>query len=196
MANENNIVIKTERKWGCLGFLLVFAVGIIVGFFCAMRHFRDATKMLVERDTTYIHDTTRILLPKEIKYIKTTDTLRVLVKDTVVLRDTTYVVLQKEEKEYRGEDYYAKVSGYKPSLDYIEVYPKTTIIRKTETIIPNKNSLSLGMNVGYLNTPSIPIYLEYERMLHKNVDFHARLLYDLPLKSFGAEVGASLNIGW
>ena len=194
MAGENNIVIKTERGWSCLAFFLVLVAGVVSGFL-GTEHFRDATKM-VERDTTYIRDTTRVLLPQETKYIKTTDTLRLPVKDTVILRDTTYVVLQKEEKEYRGEDYFARVSGYRPSLDYIEVYPKTTIITKTECLAPNKNNISLGMDVGYLNTFSIPIYLEYERMLHKNVDFHARLLYDLPLKSFGAEAGVSIGIGW
>ena len=189
----NTIIVQTERKWGLFLLLLVFVVGLIVGFYGAERHFRDTTKM-VERDTTYIHDTTRILLPKETKYIKTTDTLRLPVKDTVILRDTTYVVLQKEEKEYRGDEYYAKISGYRPSLDYIEVYPKTTIINNILT--PKKNFVSLGINVGYMNTFTIPIYLEYERKLHKNVDFHARLLYDLPGKSFGAELGASVNLGW
>lgn len=193
---DNSIVVHTERKWGCLAFLLVFLIGVIVGFYATERHFRDATKMLVLSDTTYVYDTTRIVMPPVTNHIHTTDTMMVMVRDTLVVHDTTFVVLQKEVKEYRGEEYYAKVSGYKPSLDYIEVYPKTTIITNTERIAPDKNSISLGINVGYLNTFSFPLYLEYERMLHKNIDIHARMLYDLPRKTVGAEVGASVRIEW
>lgn len=194
MADTNNITIHTERKWGCLLFLLVFVVGLILGCSTAKRHFRGTTEMVVKCDTTYVYDTTRIVLPQETKYIKTTDTLLVRVTDTLVVRDTLYMILQKEVKEYKGEEYFAKVSGYKPSLDYIEVFPKTTIITKTERIAPDKNKVSLGVNVGYLKAFSIPIYLEYERMLHKNVDIHARMLYDLPRKAFGAEAGVSVGI--
>lgn len=193
MAEENNIVIKTEREWGCLGVLLVFVVGLIVGFCCARRYFRDATKM-IERDTTYIHDTTRILLPKETKYIKITDTLRVPVKDTVVLRDTTYVVLQKEVKEYRGEDYYAKVSGYKPMLDYIEVYPKTTIIK--ETIEKNnKKTISVGAEVGYMRHGYIPLFVQYENRPQYWLSIYGRVEYDMLQQNLGVRVGTKLNFG-
>lgn len=195
MADTNNITVKTERKWGCLLFLLVFVVGILAGIFGLRKYQKhQEAKIIVTTDTTYVYDTTRIVRPQETKYIKTTDTMLVRVTDTLVVRDTLYMILQKEVKEYKGEEYFAKVSGYKPSLDYIEVFPKTTIITKTERIAPDKNKVSLGVNVGYLEAFSIPIYLEYERMLHKNVDIHARMLYDLPRKAFGAEAGVSVGI--
>lgn len=196
MADTNNITIHTERKWGCLLFLLVFVVGLILGCSTAKRHFRDTTKMVVKCDTTYVYDTTRIVLPQETKYIKTTDTLLVRVMDTLVVKDTIYMVLQKEVKEYKGEEYFAKVSGYRPSLDYIEVYPKTTIITKTERMAPDKNKVALGINVGYLDAFSIPIYLEYERMLHHYFSFQARLLYNLPRHACGIEVGGKVKIEW
>ena len=106
------------------------------------------------------------------------------------------MVLQKEVKEYKGEEYFAKVSGYRPSLDYIEVYPKTTIITKTERMAPDKNKVALGINVGYLDAFSIPIYLEYERMLHHYFSFQARLLYNLPRHACGIEVGGKVKIEW
>lgn len=190
----NTIIVQTERKLGLFLLLLVFVVGAVVGFYVTKRLFRDATKMVVVSDTTYIHDTTRIVLPSEIKYIKTTDTLLVMVTDTLMLHDTTYVVLQKEEKEYRGEDYYAKVSGYRPSLDIIEVYPKTTIINNT--LAPKKNNLSLGIDVGYIDGFRAPIYLEYKRQLSNNFSAHGRLIHDLPSKTTGLEVGGSIEIGW
>lgn len=190
---QYEIVVQTERKCGCLAFLLVFVVGLLVGFYATERHFRGVTKMLVKSDTTYVYDTTRIVMPPVISHIHTTDTMLVVVSDTLVLHDTTYLVLQNEVKEYKGEEYYAKVSGYRPSLDYIEVYPKTTIITNTER---QKNRLSMGIDAGYMRNAYMPIYIGYERMLHKNVGISAKLLYDMPSKSIGAEVGASVNIGW
>lgn len=188
----NTIIVQTERKWGLPLLLLVFVVGLIGGF-GAFKYFQGK-EVVVERDTTYIHDTTRIVLPSEIKYIKTTDTLLVLVTDTLVLHDTTYLVLQKEEKEYRGEDYYAKVSGYRPSLDYIEVYPKTTIINNT--LAPKKNFVSLGVDVGYVGAFRAPIYLEYERRLSDNFSAHGRIEHDLPSGATGLEIGGSIEFGW
>jgi hypothetical protein len=106
-------------------------------------------------------------------------------------------MLQKESKTYSGDDYTARVSGYEPSLDFIEVYPKTTIIKENVVrSIEKRNSLSLGVEVGYVNIPYIPIYLEYSRMLHKNVGVCAKVIYDIPSRSFGIGAGARVQIGW
>ena len=193
---ENTIVVQTERKWGCLCFFLVFVIGVAVGFYATERHFRDATKMLVDSDTTYVYDTTRIVLPPVTNHIHTTDTMLVVVKDTIVVHDTTFVVLQKDVKEYRGEEYYAKISGYNPMLDYIEVYPKTTVVNNTEVILLDRNSLSFGLEAAFVEKFYLPIYLEYHRRLRKNVGMKAKLLYDLPSKTFGAEAGMYVEFGW
>ena len=173
-----------------LGIILTLLV-FIGGCFCGHRLAKGKKIVEIQRDTTYIHDTTRIESPPEIKYVKTTDTLLVRVTDTLMIHDTTYLVLHKEEKEYRGEDYYAKVSGYRPSLDVIEVYPKTTIIRESRN-----NYISLGMSASYMNGFSIPIYLEYERMLQRNFKIHGRFLRDLKTSRNGAEIGGSIIFGW
>jgi hypothetical protein len=189
----NTIVVQTERRWGILAFLLVFVLGVVLGFGTS-KHLRGGTQMSEKSDTVYIPETLRIPAPPVTKYIKTTDTFLVQIRDTLLLHDTTYLVLQKEEKEYKGEDYYAKVSGYRPSLDYIEVYPKTTVV--TTRIDPDKNEISIGVGVGYSGGPYIPIYLEYERVLHKNFSIHGRTFYELTHKKAGVEAGASFNIGW
>lgn len=196
MADTSNIIVQTERRWGCLAFLFVFVIGVIVGFLATERHFRGVTKMLVKSDTTYIYDTTRIVAPPVTNYIHTTDTMLVVARDTLVVHDTTYVVLQKEVKEYRGEEYYAKVSGYRPSLDFIEVYPKTTIINNTQTLAPKKNFVSLGLDVGYVGSFRAPVFLEYERRLDDNFSMHGRLVHDLHTGTTGVEVGGSVIFGW
>lgn len=196
--SDNQIIVQTERsKWGFLLLLLVFVVGLILGIWGTRSYqkLQDA-KVILETDTTYIYDTTRIVSPPEIKYERLKDTMLVRITDTLVFRDTVYMKLQMEKRIYKREEFYAEVTGYHPALTYIEVYPKTTVITKTERIAPNKNSISIGANLGYVDDLYIPIYLEYERMLHKNIGLHARLLYDLQSKSVGAEIGASFSIGW
>lgn len=79
-------------------------------------------------------------------------TVYIAIKDTQIVHttDSVYVVLEREKKAYSGEDYKAIVSGVQPSLDLIEVFPKTTIITNTiEKPTPYKWSLSAFGDVGY-----------------------------------------------
>lgn len=200
MSENSNIIIETQQnRTGCAALLLIalFIIGVVVGCWMYKGYYqKQQEKLATEIDTTYIYDTIRVPSPVEVIYKKTTDTLLVPKRDTVTIRDTVYVVLKKEVKEYRDSSYYAKVSGYRPSLDYIEVYPKTAIVTKTERIAADKNSIAIGLDVGYMWDFRIPIYIEYDRQLQKNVGARARLLYDLPSKSVGAEAGMYLKFGW
>jgi hypothetical protein len=106
-------------------------------------------------------------------------------------------VLSRESREYKGEDYFARVSGYDPTLDFIEVYPKTTSITNTERVKYHPmNRLSVGAEVQYINSIYSPIYIEYERMLHKNVGIYGRFLYDVPNNVKGVGVGVEFTVGW
>ena len=84
----------------------------------------------VRPDTLVVRDTLRVLGPFYV-------TARVerpqlfQVTDTVRLHDTLFVTLSREVQEYKGEDYRAQISGVDPSLDWIEVYPKTKIVTNT-----------------------------------------------------------------
>ena len=52
----------------------------------------------------------------------------VAVHDTTRINDTTFVVLPREVRQYADSTYRAQVSGVEPSLDWIEVYQRTTTI--------------------------------------------------------------------
>ena len=68
-----------------------------------------------------------VYLKGDTKYITKTE-----YKDSIV-----YVMLPRTVKEYRKENYYAKISGIDPSLDYIETYNKT----ETNTVfVPKKDN--------------------------------------------------------
>lgn len=84
----------------------------------------------VRPDALVVRDTLRVLGPFYV-------TARVerpqlfQVTDTVRLHDTLFVALSREVQEYKGEDYRAQISGVDPSLDWIEVYPKTKIVTQS-----------------------------------------------------------------
>mgnify|MGYP005610802723 CR=1 FL=1 len=175
-------------------YILVLVVGFVIGILC--RPHRIERVVDIQRDTTIIVDTHIIEKPVLVEK-RVTDTMYYAVHDTTRVKDTLYVALPREEKTYQGEDYLARISGFQPNLDYIETYPKTTTITETITqTVTNRNALGLGLEANYINSPYIPIYLEYERMLHKNTSFYARVLYDIPSQSYGVGLGVKVSIGW
>ena len=109
----------------------------------------EKEKIKIIRDTTYIHDTVRIEKPVA-KYIRTVDTMLVFATDTVRVSDTLFVRLPIETKVYSDSTYKAQVSGYKPSLDWVEVYPTTVVITEQVTKqVKQKTHWGIGINAGY-----------------------------------------------
>ena len=150
------------------------------------------------KDTLVVVDTHIVEKPVIVeRTIK--ENLLVAVHDTIRINDTVFVPIPIETKIYKGEDYFAEISGYKANLDRIEVYPKTKVIYKTETTtqkVTCRNRLKLGIEPSYCATLSIPIYLEYERMLHRYIGFNAKLFYDFPARQYGLGIGINAQIGW
>lgn len=63
--------------------------------------------------------------------------------DGDTIHETVYIPVPISQKEYQTENYRAWVSGYKPSLDSIWVYPEKIIIREK----PRK--WGIGVIAGY-----------------------------------------------
>ena len=62
----------------------------------------------------------------------------------IIYRDSIhYVLMEKVIKEYKTEEYFAKISGVDPNLDYIETYNKTitNTIYVPQKITPKKDYL-------------------------------------------------------
>lgn len=78
----------------------------------------------------------------------------------IVTKDSMEVVrLKKEVREYRSEDYYARVSGYAPVLERIEVYPQTITIREKA----RRNEISLSVDMSYINSLNLAAEIRYMR---------------------------------
>lgn len=73
-----------------------------------------------------------------------------ITSDTIHMGDT---VIMREQAVYEDSLYRAWVSGYRPRLDSIEVYPKTVYQTVTNdvyhTIKPKKKRWGLGLQAGY-----------------------------------------------
>lgn len=163
--------------------ILIPILAGVVGYLVGNRHFREVTKM-VQRDTLIVYDTIRLEKPAEIRYVRTKEVIKVPIHDTMRIHDTTFLLLQKEIREYRDSMYYAKVSGYDPSLDYIEVYPKTTTISKTETVMQKPSPLRYEVTVG----------VDYGWMKRTHVTPNVGAEVGFKKVSLGVEAGINLNV--
>lgn len=87
-------------------------------------------------------DTVLISAPIAMFFRSTNDTIRI--GDTVVMR---------EQAVYEDSLYRAWVSGYRPRLDSLMVFPKTVYQTVTNdiyhTIVPRKKRWGLGLQAGY-----------------------------------------------
>lgn len=155
---------------------------------------RRASETIVQRDTTVVVDTHIVEKPVPVKVV-VTDTMYAEVRDTIRMNDTLYVSLPLEKKVYRRDEFYAVVSGYNPSLIHMEVYPKTVYVKERE-VVRQRNYLSAGVEAVYIGTPFLPVYLEYERKLHRNFSLNARVMHDFIRKENGVSFGVKAEIGW
>lgn len=135
-----------KRLYEILGLSAVLGVGILIGWLC--RGSRSPEREFVTHtDTLTIRDTIREIRPVYVEKTRT-DTMLVAVTDTVTVSDTVYMVLDREQRHYQGEDYEAWVSGYRPALDSIYVFPKTRYITENIFAEPRKR-WGIGIQAGY-----------------------------------------------
>lgn len=110
-------------------------------------------------------DTTRVTVIDTISYLYPTPVDSVVVRyvterlptvrDTVhsIFVDSVAVEIPITQKRYADSTYTAWVSGYKPSLDSIYVYPRHDVVTITNTIRLKPKRWGVGLNVGYGITP-------------------------------------------
>lgn len=76
--------------------------------------------------------------------------LTIRLRDTIRIGDT---VVHREQAYYEDSLYRAWVSGYRPRLDSLQIFPKTVYQMVTNdiyhTITPKKKRWGLGLQVGY-----------------------------------------------
>lgn len=186
----------------------ILVIGFVVGLLCRPDHLRDEMKM-VQTDTVVRYEkvsytplelkgkTIQLDVPKisslSMVYLPYDSTM-------VVYRDSVrYVSLPRQYYYTSTEDAEIWHSGIDSTIDSLNVVAKNMTISKTETVtqlVRHTNRLRLGIEANYCSTLSTPIYLEYERMLQRNLGINARFFYDLPTRMYGVEIGVNIQIGW
>ena len=129
--------------------LLLMAGGYVLGW-RVHRCAPPPAETAVRTDTLRIRDTLLVERPVPVE-VRVVDTMLVAAVDTVqVVQDTVQVMVQvpREVKVYSDSSYRAQVSGYRPSLDWIEVYPQTTVVTRN-IFVDSRKRWGLGLQAGY-----------------------------------------------
>lgn len=124
------------------------ALFALSGYFLGRRATSPAeVKVETVTDTLRITDTLLVEKPVPVE-VRVVDTMLVAVTDTVTVNDTVYLSLPRETKMYGDSTYTAQVSGYRPALDWIEVYPQTVLVTEKVT---NKDvkRWGIGLQAGF-----------------------------------------------
>lgn len=122
---------------------------ILLAVVCVVAWFRPQEPLPVEIRTetkvnTVVQIETLLISPPMAPLVvfRLTDTMRI--GDTVVYREQAY---------YEDSLYRVWVSGYRPRLDSLQIFPKTVYQTVTNdiyhTITPKKKRWGLGLQVGY-----------------------------------------------
>lgn len=115
---------------------------------CNTAQQRAISSAIQQADTLVIHDTITREMPVYITNTRVR-TEYVPVRDTLRLHDTLFVPITIEKRVYKDSLYRAEISGYKPSLDKIEIYQQTHTITKVEQVlVKDKKRWGLGIQAG------------------------------------------------
>lgn len=135
------------KTWHIIFLLFALTISFMAGY-----HIRETTLKAVPVKHDTIVDTLRSVLPVpsfDVEVGEVEIPYPIIIKEKGQERvDTVYIPVPVTQKEYKTDDYYLRVSGYKPNLDYIEVYRRTEQI--TKTVQPRRFGIGLigGYGVG------------------------------------------------
>ena len=131
-----------------------FGAALVASFLFGVREGRRrAATDEVQRDTIVMRDTIRIPAPRP-TFVVTQGTILLALQDALIAkpdtlrsRDTIYVHLAREVKTYSDSSYRAVVSGFRPSLDEIEIYQRTKVVTETR-VVRSSPWVTIGPSIG------------------------------------------------
>lgn len=139
-------------------FLVAFILIWSLAVFYAGRNWaikRDISGYAERVDTLVVRDT--IVQEKPVyRTISQVRTEYVPVCDTIRIQDTLFVPVPIETKVYEDSLYRAEVSGYRASLDRLEIYRQERIITQTIPVqVKERKRWGIGVQAGYgVSTPN------------------------------------------
>lgn len=160
-----------------LSVTVLLSVCLLIGYKTGYNRAKTSLKPIIEESIKY--DTMRVYVPK-IELMWLSAPMLIPFTDSMVItrHDTSYISVPRENKEYADSNYRAIVSGYDPSLDYIEVYNKT--VERTRVVTERYKGYYFAPHIDatYVHDLSIPLTLDYG-YTNGSVDASVGLGYDL-----------------
>lgn len=116
-------------------YMILATIALVVFAFLFGRHRAEVRShnvagSVVRTDTVTVRDTLREPFPVVVDVTISEDSIEIP-PDDIFIKSDSLVVLPVEVKTYEGKGYRAQVSGYKPNLDWVELYPETKYTTKT-----------------------------------------------------------------
>ena len=136
----------SQKTLMCVTLAVTFVLGACFGFWLRGLLPAKPVEPVVQTDTLYLRDTIRIDRPVPVPkpvYLPA-DTVRLVTTQ----HDTVEVLVPMEQKHYRDSLYDAWVSGFKPNLDSLHVYPVTKVITTTLTVREKTKRWGIGPQIG------------------------------------------------
>lgn len=187
-------------------YLVIFLIGAFAGMWVHRQYYPCEPTELIQRDTVVSYDTLRYSSLELVKNTYKLDVPRIGTSslvffpidkvDTVYKDKKVYIAMEREWRYTETDEVQIWHSGIDSRIDSLNVMRRTEIITETVQDVMKRNYLSFGIEAGYSTIPHIPIYLQYDRMLHKNMGVYVRAFYDIPRLSYGVSVGAKVQVGW
>lgn len=132
-------------------YAFIFFAGVAAGM-CLHLIFPDIFRhrddlVAVRTDTVTVRKTIKVDRPVPVhSFVR--GRIWLFLRDTVLVRDTVY--LERETKVYQDSLYRAVVSGFRPSLDSLDIFQQVRYITRTETVkVPQRKPWGIGIQAGY-----------------------------------------------
>lgn len=104
---------------------------------------------IIERtDTLYLKDTNIYRFPDMVSEI-TIPEETIVIQDSLIIISDSVGVLPVQQKHYRADEYEAWISGYRPRLDSIYVFPETRYITNEIQVKRKPTKWGIGIQAGY-----------------------------------------------
>lgn len=131
-----------------LGIALLFALVAFAGIRYGRKTAKKPVELIVVWDTTEVVKYDTIVRERPI-YVARTVYDTVVTHFTTIEHDTVAVEVPMERRVYHEDSlYHAVLSGWKPSLDTLIIWPKTTTVTITRTERIPAPRWSIGATVG------------------------------------------------
>lgn len=136
-----------KPRYAFLAIVIALIVGMILGSRLRPGTSHDI-RAETKTDTVTVRETVTVTTPRYVSVTKV-DTMLVHATDTIVIHDTLYIAIPREQLHYSGDSYEAWISGFRPELDSLRIFPDTKYVTRTISSSSSRKRWSIGIQAGY-----------------------------------------------